>query len=159
MSSHVSNLVRLMVTSTVAAACVWVSCGPVRADGMVGLAHEDVSLVGSLIHVTADDVAAVDGQRSAAAVASSAGPDFGDDHDVVAPASVRTALGRSGLRKQTDAMRVDLFPLSRVAVPLLVGGPADESGAESRSSIRPLVGPVVGVRSGSFASGMAGSVR
>jgi len=77
--------------------------------------------------------------------------------------AIRPALRRIADSNQTElassAFASDLLPLSRAAFPLLIGGLAADTPSikTSSASLRPLAGPVVGVRSSFLRPGVVAS--
>jgi len=158
------------------AACL-LACRPSAADELQTLIS--TSLTSGLIDVSALDIDAADRAlaisrapmemqvaNSRTIVRQATGSlmvDASSMADSVPSSAIRPALRRIADSNQAElassAFASDLLPLSRAAFPLLVSGLAADTPSikASSASLRPLAGPVVGVRSSFLRSGVVAS--
>lgn len=158
LTSTASALGRSAFAAVVMLAAVPSACpSAVAADAISGTNARP--LVGTLFAVTDRDLSLAD-QAASDAADRALFTDFQASSIVMAgasfprPASARPASlalrfdrVRAGEPTAAAAMdRVDLFPLSRMAVPMLVAFLPEQGSAGPAVSPRPLVGPSVGMR-------------
>lgn len=163
------GVVRLAHAISISVAMALAACQLASADELQRLVSP--SLTSGLIDVSGRDIDAAD---RALAASRAPGEVLVVNRRTVAPPVTGSAMGHSmsssilrpAMRRvvsRDPAVRAsarevsDILPLSRAAFPLLVGDLADDmtassssSASSSSASLRPLTGPVVGVRSSSF---------